>query len=257
MISFTVLAPLVTTFFPAVLFSGDDSATATTTAHTTWNLSETVQTVQSEAKRWELTTEEWTRYEELMQGVRGRLSDSNISPIEVLGIHARNDTERTQYALRWAKIMFEDAERVLQFQRTYDEAVRALTTAIPLVDLALLPAAQAQSASPLAKTDRIMFFVKTDCSICDVLLADVLDQVAVVQGIDIYFTDLSIGEGAAIKDWVQNKQIGVELIQAKQVTVNFDNGLLNSISASELESPALFRRSNDNIERLPLYFLWQ
>ena len=42
------------------------------------------------AEQWGLSHEDWQRYRSLMQGVRGSISPSTLSPIEVLGIHARN-----------------------------------------------------------------------------------------------------------------------------------------------------------------------
>ena len=101
-----------------------------------------------------------------------------------------------------------------------------------------------------------MFFVETDCSIYEVLLSDILDQLPNVQGVDIYFTNLSSGSENEIKDWVKQQKLDVELIRLKQITVNFDNGLLDSIDSNANDAPALFIRNNDKIERLPLYKLW-
>ena len=54
------------------------------------------------ARLWGLSETEWRRYKQLMQGIRGSISPSTISPIEVLGIHARDDAERQRYAEVWA-----------------------------------------------------------------------------------------------------------------------------------------------------------
>ena len=43
------------------------------------------------ARVWDLSEVEWRRYQQLMRGIRGSISPSMISPIEVLGIHARNE----------------------------------------------------------------------------------------------------------------------------------------------------------------------
>ncbi|MEW8057076.1 MAG: TIGR03759 family integrating conjugative element protein, partial [Candidatus Thiodiazotropha sp.] len=50
------------------------------------------------ARLWGLSETEWRRYKQLMQGIRGSISPATISPIEVLGIHARDDAERQRYA---------------------------------------------------------------------------------------------------------------------------------------------------------------
>ena len=46
------------------------------------------------ARAWGLSAVEWQRYQWLMQGMRGSVSPATISPIEVLGIHARDREER-------------------------------------------------------------------------------------------------------------------------------------------------------------------
>lgn len=81
---------------------------------------------RARADLWGLSSVEWQRYESLMTGIRGSISPTSISPIEVLGIHARDDNERRTYAERWAQLMREDVDRILAFQRAYDEAGRRL-----------------------------------------------------------------------------------------------------------------------------------
>ena len=46
------------------------------------------------AQYWGLTLEEMERAKLLMRGPRGAFSDPRISPVEVLGVHARSDAER-------------------------------------------------------------------------------------------------------------------------------------------------------------------
>src|SRR3546814_5294763 len=49
------------------------------------------------ARDWGLGTEEWTRYEELMDGPLGIYSP-NLDPLSALGVEARSDEERRRYA---------------------------------------------------------------------------------------------------------------------------------------------------------------
>ena len=57
------------------------------------------------AEVWGLSETEWRRYRSLMDGIRGSISPPTISPIEVLGIHARDAAERLRYAEAWARMM--------------------------------------------------------------------------------------------------------------------------------------------------------
>lgn len=62
------------------------------------------------ADNWQISEFEWRRYQSLKEGVRGSISPANLSPIEVLGIHACDVAERWRYAERWAQIMRDDAD---------------------------------------------------------------------------------------------------------------------------------------------------
>ena len=74
-----------------------------------------------------------------MEGIRGSISPSTISPIEVLGIHAEDAVERDRYAETWARMMREDVARILAFQHAYDEAGRRLFPGEQLIDPNRLP----------------------------------------------------------------------------------------------------------------------
>ena len=79
-----------------------------------------------EARLWGLDLTEIQRARQLMAGPRGAFSVANISPVEVLGIHARTPAERDRYAELFARMTYEDLQRVLAFQQAYDAALRRL-----------------------------------------------------------------------------------------------------------------------------------
>ena len=93
----------------AATIPGFATESATTQVETTGqDHSSTETTTLSAAERarshlWNLSETEWNRYQALMQGIRGSISPPTISPIEVLGIHARDDAERSRYAELWAR----------------------------------------------------------------------------------------------------------------------------------------------------------
>ena len=70
------------------------------------------------AQMWSLSIPEVQRAKALMQGPRGAFSSPQLSPIEALGIHARNDAERLRYAVNDLRMFFENDLRFLaQFNR--------------------------------------------------------------------------------------------------------------------------------------------
>ncbi|MXZ54739.1 MAG: TIGR03759 family integrating conjugative element protein [Gammaproteobacteria bacterium] len=224
----------------------------TTTINTSSNLLEETNVKLSLLDQWELTEQEWNRYEELMQGIRGRLSQSNISPIEVLGIHARSETERSHYARLWARMMREDAIRVLQFQRAYDIEATALNEDEPLIDVSLLPEPTDDKESILTDSDRVLVFLSLDCTLCDIVFDEVYNLIPKLNGIDLYFVDSNEKDEKRIQDWAKSRAIDIKHVQSGQVTINFDNGLLESIDADAKSLPSLKLLNDDETKSLRL-----
>lgn len=91
---------------------------------------------------WELTAEEMRRVKVLAQGPRRNFSVENLSPLEILGIHARTDDERRKYAERFAKIFRADVERSIAWERAYQEAMARLYPNDPMISFEGLPKVQ-------------------------------------------------------------------------------------------------------------------
>ena len=87
------------------------------------------------ARYWGLTLEEMERAKLLMSGPRGAFSDPRISPVEVLGVHARSDAERTKYAELFARMLHEDTERVLAWNLAGSRAMQRMFPNEPVFDL--------------------------------------------------------------------------------------------------------------------------
>ena len=225
---------------------------STTKNHTSSKLLEVSDIKLSILDQWELSEQEWSRYEELMQGIRGRLSQPNISPIEVLGIHARSETERTHYARIWARMMREDAIRVLQFQRAYDVEAKALVQDEPLIDVSLLPESTKQKDKVISKSERVLAFLSLDCPLCDIVFDQVYQRITKLNGIDIYFVDTSAIDEKKIQEWAKARAINTEHVHSGKVTINYDNGLLKSIDPHAQSLPSLKRRQEDEVKPLTL-----
>ncbi|SJM95592.1 TIGR03759 family integrating conjugative element protein [Crenothrix polyspora] len=151
-----------------------------------------IETQPFDRQQWQLSEPEWQRYTSLLQGIRGSVSPKSLSPLEVLGIHAETTQERKQYAKRWARLMHEDVERTLAFQRAYLEAAKELYGQAPLFDAKLMSSNSPHNGqASLVDGDRLLVFVKLqDCLTCHTVVQHVLTRSAGkhVQ-VDIYFTD--------------------------------------------------------------------
>lgn len=89
---------------------------------------------QADARVWGLSVDEIVRARGLMRGPRGAFSGTNISPIEVLGIHARTPAERARYAELFARILHDDTSRVLAWSVAHASAMARLYPNEPVMD---------------------------------------------------------------------------------------------------------------------------
>ena len=99
------------------------------------------------AEVWDISTDEAVRVRMLMKGIRGAISVKNLSPYEVLGIHAKSEAERTKYAERMARMMAEDTERVMAFNRAYLAAFARMYPNAKLFDPTTLAASRANAGA--------------------------------------------------------------------------------------------------------------
>ncbi|WP_019334073.1 TIGR03759 family integrating conjugative element protein, partial [Pseudomonas syringae] len=77
------------------------------------------------ARDWNLSPQEWQRYQTLMQSSRGVYSPG-LDPLTALGIEARTDEERRRYAELQVKAEAQRTAKELAYQRAYDDAFKRL-----------------------------------------------------------------------------------------------------------------------------------
>ena len=203
------------------------------------------------ARIWDLSEEEWHRYKQLMQGIRGSISPATISPIEVLGIHARDEAERQQYAEAWAQAMREDVRRILVFQRAYNAAAKRLYPNDPVIDVSRLPVKPAK-LNELTSTDRLIFFTRPECVACDVIMGKLLKRLDDISGIDIYLMDVGPGNDTEVRGWALTQKIDPEWVKKKKITLNYDAGTLDKLSNEQGTVPYILRRRDENLTQLRL-----
>lgn len=201
------------------------------------------------SRAWGLSETEWQRYKLLMQGIRGSISPPTISPIEVLGIHARDAEERRRYAELWARAMREDVDRILAFQHDYDEAGKRLYPNEQLIDVSRLPA-RSSNTGALLPGDRVLFFTRPDCPACDALLGKLLKRIDEVAGIDLYIAGVKAGDDQAVRTWAVDRGIDPAWVRNRRVTLNHEAGVLERLTEGKGEIPYLLRRRGEDVSAL-------
>jgi len=86
-----------------------------------------------QAQLWGLSADEMQRALMLAKGPRAAFSVANLSPIEVLGIHARTPAERRKYAEAFARAHHQDVERVLAWNQAFTQALQQLYPNEPVI----------------------------------------------------------------------------------------------------------------------------
>ena len=247
------LAVLTTATLLTPAFSQSVSNTRAKKTHSVSIDSTSTPLSESERERstaWSLTDTEWRRYQGLLLGIRGSISPTNLSPIEVLGIHARDSAERRAYAERWARAMRDDAERILAFQHAYDAAAKRLLSGQTLFDVGKLRSLP-QKTSELQADDRVLFFTRVKCPACDAVLVKLLSRLESIAGIDIYISDVPEKDDEAIRLWAEEHGIKREWVGTRRLTLNHDGGALEKISNESPHRPALYVRRNGQLAHLP------
>lgn len=217
----------------------------------------TINPVDEEARRWNLTREEYDRYLEALEGPRGRLSDPGITPIEVLGIEATSRAERERYARMWVEMIRADTAKVLSFSRTVHDAWRAVAPDRKLIDPILVTRLKLQRGALPTLTghgqpSRMLMFLETECVACEITAGDLVNQVVSGQatGVDFYFLDPA-GDVASVQAWAHAQGIPLDLVRQGTVTLNFDQGEFQRFKAPLALSddlPVVLRREGGRYE---------
>ncbi|WYX24920.1 TIGR03759 family integrating conjugative element protein [Achromobacter xylosoxidans] len=190
------------------------------------------------AGEWGLQPEEWTRYQALMEGPLGIYSP-NLDPLTALGIQARSDAERRRYAELQARAEAQHTERLLAYQRAYDEAWRRLYPDQPRVQLT-----GERSAAGMSEDGRLAVFVKADCPACT---QRVQQLQATGTAFDVYVVGTR-GEDARVRQWAQQAAVDPAKVRTRAITLNHDGGRWLSLGLSG-ELPAVVRQVNGQWQR--------
>ena len=92
----------------------------------------TVTHSTSAAQDWHLSDKEWIRYQTLMQGSSG-LWYKTLNPTEVLGLNARDKTERAHFAKLVAEERYQRVTQELQFQQAMNQVWIKLYPNLPAI----------------------------------------------------------------------------------------------------------------------------
>ncbi|WP_315138664.1 TIGR03759 family integrating conjugative element protein [Achromobacter marplatensis] len=192
------------------------------------------------ARDWGLQTQEWARYRELMDGPLGIYSP-NLDPLSALGIEARTDEERRRYAELQVQVEARRVEKLLAYQRAYDEAWQRLNPGMQRVNLP-----DDKPGAAVRSSGRTAVFVKDGCAAC----GQIVQQLQSSGGeFDLYMVG-SRQDDARIRDWAKRAQIDPTRVRSGSITLNHDGGRWLSLGVPG-DLPAVVREVNGQWQRQP------
>lgn len=160
------------------------------------------------AAAWNLSAEDWTRYEELMDGRRG-VWTPGADPLLVLGAHARTAAERRRFAEAFVLAEHRRVEGELAFERAVRAAWARLFPGQPRI----------AAPAPAPAAERYAVLVGRDCADCARPLREVLRRGAPV---DVYVRGAVDDED--LRAWASAHGVDPADVRGGRVTVNHGDG---------------------------------
>ena len=236
-------------------------------------------TERSRANEWGLSLDEFHRSQSLLRGFTGSVADTRITPIEVLGIHAKDDTERDRYAEKFARFMFDYVDRAMKFEVAYQRAARRLFPTIPVhaidTNQSMRPTLQevlqrtpgiearnvAHSVTPIRAStvavpasgtqrsgDRLILFTGPDCAQCLHTLQRAQAHARQGTAIDVYV--VGVTSDAQLIQYARKIKLDSHLIEQGVLTLNRDQGTMSKVIPDTQRLPQLLRKRGDAITLL-------
>jgi integrating conjugative element protein (TIGR03759 family) len=197
---------------------------------------------------WQLTEEEWARYEVIKAKSPWSVWENHASPLALLFHYASSMEEKRRYARIEAELDTWRQHTVIEFQTLYGKEraivharyVDAIKDSLPVL-------------ANIRPHDKLRVFF--DAGNCDARCRSVVTRLLVTQAkIDIYIKGASNDE--AIFAWATSASVPVERVKTKEITLNHENGLLD-IVAKEAgipfpRIPCAFKQGSSGIQVVAL-----
>ena len=128
---------------------------------------------QATAAAWGLNSTQYQRYLYFMQHTASGHWYAHLNPAEVLGINAKTDVERQQYARIVAKAAYARAGREIAMQQAYDQAMRDLYPGVKPI------ATHKPQKITLQKTDAIFVVMGINDIVANTILLPLLKKLEI------------------------------------------------------------------------------
>lgn len=193
-----------------------------------------------EAKVWNLDETEEKRYLQLMQSRSGiYYKDLRMTPVDILGLNARDDVEREHFAELAAT---QEAQKVAQniaWNNAFYKAYNQLFKEVPVVgDFDPSPySPYAHLPIQLKAGETLFLFIRPDDATTTILLQliDVIQRTPNTQ-LNLLLLDM---DKTTIQLWANQNQIPISLVTSQQITLNPGNQQYDGLKLDNKQTPLL------------------
>lgn len=193
-----------------------------------------------EAKVWNLTEAEEKRYIQLMQSRSGvYYTGLRMSPIDILGLNAKNDAERTHFAELAAK---QEAQKVAQniaWNNAFYEAYNKLFKDTPVIgDFDPTPfSPYAHQPIELQQGETLYLFIKPDDAVKTIVM-QLVDAITRTPNTSMHLLFIDM-DNDAIQLWANRQQIPLSLVTSQQITLSQGNQQYDALTLKKKHTPLL------------------
>lgn len=208
---------------------------------------------RQETKVWGLDEKEEKRYLQLMQSRSGvYYKNLRMTPIDILGLNARDDAEREHFASLAAR---QEAQKVAQniaWNNAFYKAYNALFKDVPVVgNFDPSPySPYAHQPIQLKAGETLYFFIRPDDAVTTILLQliDAINRTPNIK-LNLLFLDM---DNNAIQLWANRHQIPIQLVTSQQITLNPGNQQFEGLVLAKKQTPLLLLTSGKSSQVVDL-----
>lgn len=196
------------------------------------------------AKVWGISNTEMQRYKILMSNKNGTYyKNKGLSPVEILGINARDNIERNKFANLLMKHNIQRISKELAFEKAYNtnyknHVIRTGQKTVNNFDTNKY-SPYSYKAVDLNNDDTLMMFIKKDEEVNRIIspiLSNIYENDKV--SLNIYLMDQNLDK-ETIYTWAKKHNISPELVSSKRITLNIGNKEFHEINPNN-RTPSLY-----------------
>ncbi len=167
--------------------------------------------VKTQAKYWQIEPQDYIKAQRLREQYKNLGNISNLTPLEILGIFATTKTDRNKYARMFARIYRQTTKKVLDFQKSVNQAHKDLYGADSMFDYQKINTSYTRQRANMSININ-------DCQQSCINKAKKLINASFIIPVDFYFTNAT---DTQIRVFAQKLSISIAQVQNKQITLNY------------------------------------